>query len=624
MHYCSVDAISKSYGIQPLFESLSFHINKGDRISLIAKNGTGKSTLLKIIAGQEQPDDGKVWIHKEVEVIFFEQNPRLNETQTVAENIFFHNHPVMNAIRLYESIVATGNDEQLQAAIEKMDELQAWDADARVKQILSKLKIDFLNRPLSTLSGGQQKRVALAKTLIDIGFGNREVLLIMDEPTNHLDVEMVEWMENFLNKENTTLILVTHDRYFLEAVCQEIWELDQGQLYTYKGDYTNYLEKKAARLESELSSHAKIRNLYKRELEWVRKQPRARTTKSKSRLDQFTNIEKKAKQNYQEQTLQLSLKMSRLGGKILELKKVYKAHGSLQLLKGFDYTFKKGERIGIVGPNGVGKSTFLNIVQGLETADSGKINVGETVVFGNYAQQGLQLKEDMRVIEFVKSIAESFPLATGEILTAAQFLQLFLFEPDKQYTYISKLSGGEKRRLHLLSILFKNPNFLILDEPTNDLDLPTLTVLENFLLEFGGCLLIVSHDRYFMDRLVDHLFVFKGEGVIQDYPGNYSQYRVEVQAADEIEKGKREEADQKMEPKIASTNKISYKEKREFELLEKEIEDLSKAKITYTNQLSQSELSYEELQKIATDLERTIQLLDQKELRWLELSEKFN
>ncbi len=297
MHYCSVDAISKSYGIQPLFESLSFHINKGDRISLIAKNGTGKSTLLKIIAGQEQPDDGKVWIHKEVEVIFFQQNPRLNETQTVAENIFFHNHPVMNAIRLYESIVATGNDEQLQAAIEKMDELQAWDADARVKQILSKLKIDFLNRPLSTLSGGQQKRVALAKTLIDIGFGNREILLIMDEPTNHLDVEMVEWMENFLNKENTTLILVTHDRYFLEAVCEVIWELDQGQLYTYKGDYTNYLEKKAARLESELSSHAKIRNLYKRELEWVRKQPRARTTKSKSRLDQFTNIEKKAKRS---------------------------------------------------------------------------------------------------------------------------------------------------------------------------------------------------------------------------------------------------------------------------------------------------------------------------------------
>lgn len=622
MHYCSVESISKSYGIQPLFDSLSFHINKGDRISLIAKNGTGKSTLLKILAGQEHPDEGKVWIHKDVEVVFFEQNPRLHALQTVAENIFFHDHPVMNAIREYESNVHSENEQQVQAAIQKMDELQAWDADARVKQILSKLNIHFLNRPLNTLSGGQQKRVALAKTLIDIGFGNRDILLIMDEPTNHLDVEMVEWMEHFLNKENTTLILVTHDRYFLEAVCQEIWELDQGQLFSYKGDYSNYLEKKSARVESELSSHAKIRNLYKRELEWVRKQPRARTTKSKSRLDQFTSIEQKAKQKIQDQTLQLNIKMSRLGGKILELKKVYKAHGDLQLLKGFDYTFKKGEKIGIVGPNGVGKSTFLNVIQGLEPADSGKINVGETVVFGNYSQQGLELKEDLRVIEFVKSIAENFPLASGETLTAAQFLQLFLFEPDKQYTYVSKLSGGEKRRLHLLSILFRNPNFLILDEPTNDLDLPTLTVLENFLLEFSGCLLIVSHDRYFMDRLVDHLFVFKGEGVIQDYPGNYSQYRIEAQTTEEKEK--KEESIQKSDSKSTPTQKISYKEKREFELLDKEIANLSKAKITYTNQLSQSELPYEELQKIAQELEQTIQLLDQKELRWLELSEKIN
>lgn len=622
MHYCSVESISKSYGIQPLFDSLSFHINKGDRISLIAKNGTGKSTLLKILAGQEHPDEGKVWIHKEVEVVFFEQNPRLNEFQTVAENIFFHDHPVMNAIREYESNVNTGNEQQVQAAIEKMDELQAWDADARVKQILSKLNIHFLNRSLNTLSGGQQKRVALAKTLIDIGFGNRDILLVMDEPTNHLDVEMVEWMEHFLNKENTTLILVTHDRYFLEAVCQEIWELDQGQLFTYKGDYPNYLEKKSARLESELSSHAKIRNLYKRELEWARKQPRARTTKSKSRLDQFTDIEQKAKQKIQDQTLQLSIKMSRLGGKILELKKVYKAYGELELLKGFDYTFKKGEKIGIVGPNGVGKSTFLNIIQGIELADSGKINVGETVVFGNYSQQGLQLKEDLRVIEFVKSIAENFPLASGETLTAAQFLQLFLFEPDKQYTYVSKLSGGEKRRLHLLSILFKNPNFLILDEPTNDLDLPTLTVLENFLLEFNGCLLIVSHDRYFMDRLVDHLFVFKGEGVIQDYPGNYSQYRVEAQAIEEKEK--KEENIQKSESKSSPTQKITYKEKREFELLDKEITALTQAKERFTMQLNGNNLSYEELQKIAQELEQTIQLLDQKELRWLELCEKIN
>ncbi|NCW88126.1 MAG: ABC transporter ATP-binding protein [Chitinophagia bacterium] len=624
MHYCSVEKLSKSYGIQPLFDALSFHINKGDRISLIAKNGTGKSTLLKILAGLEQPDEGKIWVHKDVEVVFFEQNPVLEEQKTVAENIFFHDHPIMNAIRDYETQVATGNETQLQAAIEKMDELQAWDADARIKQILSKLNIHFLDRTLSTLSGGQQKRVALAKTLIDIGFGKKEVLLIMDEPTNHLDVAMVEWMEHFLNKENTTLLLVTHDRYFLDTVCQEIWELDQGQLYTYKGDYANYLEKKAARMESEAASHSKIRNLYKRELEWVRKQPRARTTKSKSRLDQFTTIEKKAKQTTQDQQLQLSMKMTRLGGKILELKKVYKSHGDLHLLKGFDYTFKKGERIGIVGPNGVGKSTFINIIQGIEAADSGKINVGETVVFGNYSQQGLQLKEDLRVIEFVKSIAESFPLAEGGTLTAAQFLQLFLFEPDKQYTYVSKLSGGEKRRLHLLSILFRNPNFLILDEPTNDLDLPTLTVLENFLLEFSGCLLIVSHDRYFMDRLVDHLFVFKGEGIIQDYPGNYSQYRIEAQAKEENQLEKTEEVAKSTETKAIAASKVSYKEKREFEQLGTEIETLTAAKESYSTQLNSGTLAFDELQKIAIELEKTIQLLDEKELRWLELSEKIN
>ncbi len=624
MHYCCVEKLSKSYGIQPLFDSLSFHINKGDRISLIAKNGTGKSTLLKILAGLEQPDEGKIWVHKDVEVVFFEQNPLLEEQKTVAENIFFHDHPIMNAIRDYETQVATGNAIQLQAAIEKMDELQAWDADARIKQILSKLNIHFLDRTLFTLSGGQQKRVALAKTLIDIGFGKKEVLLIMDEPTNHLDVAMVEWMEHFLNKENTTLLLVTHDRYFLDTVCQEIWELDQGQLYTYKGDYANYLEKKAARTESEAASHSKIRNLYKRELEWVRKQPRARTTKSKSRLDQFTTIEKKAKQTTQDQELQLTMKMTRLGGKILELKKVYKSHGNLHLLKGFDYTFKKGERIGIVGPNGVGKSTFINIIQGIESADSGKINVGETVVFGNYSQQGLLLKEDLRVIEFVKSIAESFPLAEGGTLTAAQFLQLFLFEPDKQYTYVSKLSGGEKRRLHLLSILFRNPNFLILDEPTNDLDLPTLTVLENFLLEFSGCLLIVSHDRYFMDRLVDHLFVFKGEGIIQDYPGNYSQYRIEAQGKEENQTERIADVAKSEETKPIATSKISYKEKREFEQLGTEIENLTVAKESYSTQLNSGTLAFEELQKIAIELEKTIQLLDEKELRWLELSEKIN
>lgn len=627
MHYCSVEKISKSYGIKPLFEELSFHINEGDRIALIAKNGTGKSTLLKILAGKEQPEEGKIWMHKDVSVIFFEQNPLLENEKTVAENIFFHDHPVMKAIQEYESATATEDPKRLEEAISKMDELQAWDADAKVKQILSKLTIKHLDKPVGILSGGQQKRVALAKTLIDIGFGNKKVFLIMDEPTNHLDVAMVEWMESYLSRENTTLLLVTHDRYFLDTICREIWELDRGKLHTYQGDYANYLERKAARMESELATAAKTRNLYRRELEWMRKQPRARTVKSKSRQDRFGQIEKEAKQNYQEQSLQLQLKMSRLGGKILELKKVYKSYGSLPILKGFDYTFKRGERIGVVGPNGVGKSTFLHILQGLEEADSGKINVGETIVFGYYSQQGLQLKEDKRVIEYVKSIAENFPLEKGGSLTAAQFLELFLFEPDKQHTFISKLSGGEKRRLHLLSVLFQNPNFLILDEPTNDLDLPTLSVLENFLLEFQGCLLIVSHDRYFMDRLVDHLFVFTGEGEVKDFPGNYTQFReerVNLTLPQKEESGEISPAKTNAEtsPKGNTENRISYKEKREFEQLEKEIQSLGKLKEELTNKLNEANLPFDVLQATAVELEKTINTLDQKELRWLELSEK--
>jgi ABC transport system ATP-binding/permease protein len=625
MHYCSVEKISKSYGIQPLFADLSFHINEGDRIALIAKNGAGKSTLLKMLAGQEQPEEGKIWLHKEVDVVFFEQNPSLANDKTVAENIFFHNHPVMNAIRDYEFAVASDQPTLIEQAISRMDELQAWDADARVKQILSKLNVRQLDKLVGILSGGQQKRVALAKTLIDIGFGHKKVLLVMDEPTNHLDVEMVEWMESYLTKENTTLLLVTHDRYFLDAICKEIWELDRGKLFTYHGDYANYLERKAARLESEQATHAKNRNLYRRELEWMRKQPRARTVKSKSRQDRFGTIEKAAKQAQSEQTLQLQLKMSRLGGKIIELKKVYKSYGDFNILKGFDYTFKRGERIGVVGPNGVGKSTFLHILQGLEPADSGKINVGETIVFGYYSQQGLQLKEDKRVIEFVKSIAESFPLEKGGSLSAAQFLELFLFEPDKQHTFISKLSGGEKRRLHLLSILFKNPNFLILDEPTNDLDLPTLSVLENFLLEFNGCLLIVSHDRYFMDRLVDHLFVFTGEGQIKDYPGNYSQYRDEKAMPREKEETSNLISDSAVtDSNNIPTARISYKEKREFEQLGKDIQQLTVNKAALTEKLNSEGLPFETLQQTALFLEQTMQELDQKELRWLELSEKID
>ena len=539
MHYVSVEALTKAYGIKPLFQNISFHIEEGDKIALVARNGSGKSTLLKILAGKETPDDGKVWIHKDVDVALFEQEPSFNEEVSILDNIFDHDHPVLNAIKEYELASEENDPEKLSGAIVKMDELGAWDFDTKVRQILGKLNIHHLNQPVKNLSGGQRKRAALARTLIDIGFEHKHVLLIMDEPTNHLDVEMVEWLEHYLSKENVTLLLVTHDRYFLDAVCEEIWELDGSDLYVHKGDYENYLEKKTSRLESEEASIDKAKNIYRKELAWMRKQPKARTTKSKSRQDNFYEVEKKAKQRMEDAQVELQTKMSRLGGKVVELKKVYKKYDDKIICKGFDYTFKKGERAGVVGKNGVGKSTFINIVQGLEQPDSGKVNIGDTVIFGNYSQQGLQVKEDMRVIEFVKNIAENFPLASGGSLSASQFLNLFLFPPDQQYTYISSLSGGEKRRLHLLSLLFRNPNFLVLDEPTNDLDLPTLGVLENFLSEFAGCLLIVSHDRYFMDRLVDHLFVFEGDGVIRDFPGNYSQYRMSLE--EQTEEGRNRE-----------------------------------------------------------------------------------
>jgi ATP-binding cassette subfamily F protein uup len=625
MHYVSVVGLTKSYGIKPLFENISFHIEEGDKIALVARNGSGKSTLLKILAGKETADEGKVWVHKDVDIALFEQEPSFNEENSILENIFNHDHPVINAIKEYEWASEENNTEKLNDALIKMDELHAWDFDAKVKQVLGKLNIHNLNQPVKSLSGGQRKRAALARTLIDIGFEHKYVLLTMDEPTNHLDVEMVEWLEHYLNKESVTLLMVTHDRYFLDSVCEEIWEMDGSSLYVYKSDYENFLEKKMERIESETASIDKARNTYRKELEWMRKQPKARTTKSKSRQDNFYEIEKKAKQKIEETQLQLQVKMNRLGGKVVELKRVYKKYDEKIILKGFDYTFKKGERIGIIGKNGIGKSTFINILQGIEKPDSGKINIGETVIFGNYSQQGLQVKEDMRVIEFVKDIAGNFPLASGGSLSASQFLNLFLFPPDQQYTYISSLSGGEKRRLHLLSILFRNPNFLVLDEPTNDLDLPTLGVLENLLSEFAGCLLIVSHDRYFMDRLVDHLFVFEGEGVIKDFPGNYSQYRSSLDETEKLpvtdyplqveETGNRK-------PVTGNPKKrLSYKEKREFELLEKEIADLNLEKETISKKFIEGNLPYEELQQLSQRIGEISSLLDTKELRWLELSE---
>lgn len=643
MHYVSAEGLTKSYGINPLFRNISFHINEGDKIALIARNGVGKSTLLRVLNREETVDEGKIFIHKDVTVALFEQDPKFDETKTVLENIFHTNHPVLNAIREYELASESEDGEAMAELFGKMDDLNAWEFEVKVKQILTRLNIHHLEQPVSDLSGGQRKRVALAKTLIDIGFDHKHTLLMMDEPTNHLDVEMIEWLENYLNQENVTLLLVTHDRYFLDAVSEEIWELERENMYVYRGDYENYMEKKAARLESEQASIDKAKNEYRKELEWMRKQPKARTTKSKSRQDNFYEVESRAKQKIEDAQVQLQVKMSRLGGKVVEMKKVYKNYGDLQVLKAFDYTFSKGERIGIIGKNGVGKSTFMNMLQGIEPVTSGKINIGDTVVFGNFSQTGLVIKENMRVIEYVKTIAENFPLANGGSLSAAQFLELFLFSPDKQYTYLNSLSGGERKRLQLLTVLFANPNFLILDEPTNDLDLPTLAVLEKFLEEYQGCVMIVSHDRYFMDRLVDHLFVFEGDGEVRDFPGNYTQYRIWLK--DNEKKDNKWDALQERKSKgettesvvvnrasstaTASTNKaaaapkkkMGFKEKREFELLEKEMPELEKEKAAITEKMGAGNLGFEELQKLSERIIVIDGLLAEKEMRWLELSE---
>ncbi len=641
MHYVTVENLTKSFGVNPLFDKISFHINEGDKIALVARNGVGKSTLLKILNGQETADSGTVWINKDVTVALFEQDPKFEEGKSILENIFHTENPVLKVIKEYEAAVEADDGMAIAEALGTMDELDAWTFEAKVKEILGKLNIHHLQQAVGSLSGGQRKRVALAQTLIDIGFEHQHTLLIMDEPTNHLDVEMVEWLEHYLNGEHVTLLMVTHDRYFLDAVCEEIWEMDRSDIHTYRGDYANYLEKKTARIESELSTIDKAKNTYRKELEWMRKQPKARTTKSKSRQDNFYEVQAQAKKKIEDAQVQLSMKMSRMGGKIAELKKVNKSYGDKVIMKGFEYTFSRGERIGIVGKNGVGKSTFLNILQGLEQADSGKVNIGETVVFGNFSQQGMEYKEDLRVIEYVKTFAESFPLAKGGSISASQFLELFLFSGDKQYTYLSSLSGGEKKRLQLLVILFSNPNFLILDEPTNDLDLPTLGVLENFLSEFQGCLLIVSHDRYFMDRLVDHLFVFEGGGEIRDFPGNYTLYREWLKANEkkgdkwndlENKKSKGETTKELVEEKplgntgamaasatVIVLKKAGFKEKREFELLEKEMKEMEREKTKLENALAT--LPFNEIAKASVRIGELTNALDDKEMRWLELSE---
>ena len=638
MNYVSVEGLTKSYGINPLFKGINFNINEGDSIALIARNGVGKTTLLRILAGKEVPDAGTAKIHKDVHLVLFEQEPQFIETASITQNLFNQDHPMMKAISNYEMAMESEDENLITDAIMEMEERSAWDFESKVKTILTQLNINHLEQPVSKLSGGQRKRVSLAKTLIQIGFEPKHVLLLMDEPTNHLDLNMIEWLENYLFQEKVTLLLVSHDRYFLEAVTDQIWELERENLYSYKGDYENYLEKKAARIDSELASIDKAKNTFRKELEWMRKQPKARTTKSKSRQDNFYEVEAKAKQKIEETNLQLDMKMTRLGGKIIEAKKVYKSYGDLVVLNGFDYTFSKGERIGVVGKNGVGKSTFLQILQGITQPDSGKINVGETIVFGHFSQEGLVYKKDMRVIEFLKTFAENFPLASGGSLSAAQFLELFLFTPDKQYTYLSALSGGEKKRLQLLTILFKNPNFLILDEPTNDLDLPTLAVLEQFLIDFAGCVLLVSHDRYFMDKLVDHLFIFEGNGVIRDYPGNYTQFRILEKTkqnyaalSSDISKAKDFSVPVKEETTTVqassttvkkSSEKMSFKEKTELESLNKSIPEMEEKKKVLTEKLNDSSLAYDKIIELSEALGALNTQLEEAELRWLVLNEK--
>ena len=626
MHYASVEHISKSFGIRTLFRDITFHIEEGDKIALVARNGSGKTTLLKIIAGLDQPDEGSVWVHKEARIILLEQEHEFNLNQTIRDNVFRMAHPVVEAVRDYENFLECGSDdhELLGSLVARLDDLNAWNFESTIRQVLGKLNIHHLNEPMYRLSGGQRKRVALAQALVEAQLHAGHCLLILDEPTNHLDVSMIEWLEEYLSAQKLTIILVTHDRYFLDAVCNEIIEIDDGKVYVYQGNYDYFLEQKSLRIDVQQSELQKDRNIYRKELEWMRKQPKARTTKSKSRQDAFANIEERVRQVKESPELSLQVKMTRLGGKVLEMKKVYKSFGQFPILAGFDYTFKKGERIGIVGKNGVGKSTFIKIALQLEQPDSGKINHGETVVFGYFGQEGLEYKEDKRAIEYVKSLAEFFPLNDGSKISASQFMEKFGFPAEQQFTMLSKLSGGEKRRLHLLSVLFTNPNFLVLDEPTNDLDLQTLRTLEEFLLEFPGCILIVSHDRYFMDRMVDHLFVFEGDAVVRDYPGNYSQYREEMSRKGSVtmqpvaDKTETKPVETKPAP---GAKKLSFKEKFELEQLEKDLPAMEKEKQELEKRMSGA-LPYEELQEVSARMTTLMALLEEKEMRWLELSEK--
>jgi len=628
MTYLSAEQLSKHYGIKPLFEGLTFGLSKGDKTALVAPNGTGKSTLLKVLAGKETPDSGEVMIQNGIRVGFLEQEPELNDRMSIHEYITQGHSDMALIIQEYEKATqnqAENFNEKTQKAFEKalsaMDAAGAWDYEQRMHQILGTLNIHHLNQPIPSLSPGERKRVALAFVLLE-----NPDLLLLDEPTNHLDVEMIEWLENYLAKSATTLLMVTHDRYFLDRVCNHIIEIDDGNLYHHNGNYQYYLEKKAERQQIEQLETNKAGQLLKKELEWMRRAPKARTTKSKSRISSFYETEEKAKQKSSGPELRLEVNMQRMGGKILELTNISKRFDDTVIMDNFSYSFKRGERIGIIGKNGVGKSTFLNIITGKEEADSGNIEKGSTIAYGHYQQKGIQLDEEQRVIEVMKEIAEVVELADGKKISASQFLEHFMFTPEMQYTPISKLSGGERRRLGLMMVLIKNPNFLILDEPTNDLDLMTLNRLEDFLQDFGGCLIVVSHDRFFMDKLVQHYFIFEGDGVIRDFNGTYREYREQVALRESEEKAalKKKEKPKRRETKTvpkAADKGLTFKEKKEYRKLEKEIEKLESEKKELEKILSAGTLEYTELQDKSARYGELRDIIDEKSMRWLELAE---
>lgn len=623
MNYLTLENITKTYGEKVLFQDLSLQISKGQKVALVAKNGTGKTTLLKVIAGIEtgEGENSKILMKRDIKIGYLEQTPDFLPDQTILEAAFDSENPMIQAIIQYEDALLKPNDgDAIQTALAKMDDLKAWDMEARIKEILTKFNISRFDQKISTLSGGQKKRLALAKLIIE-----EPDFLIMDEPTNHLDLDMIEWLEEYLKTANLTLFLVTHDRYFLERVCNNIVELERGHLYKYSGNYADFLEKKALRFENQTVELDKSRKLMKKELEWVRRMPKARGTKAKSRVDAFEVIKEKASQNIQQQEVQIDLKGQRLGKKILEAHNVGKAFGNLKIVEKFDYKFKKGERVGIVGPNGVGKSTFLNILTASLKPDTGKVVVGSNTVFGFYTQDGIQLKDDKRVIDVIRDIAEYIPLEKGQKLTAPQLLERFLFDRKQQQVYVSQLSGGEKRRLYLLTILMENPNFLILDEPTNDLDIVTLNVLEDFLLDFPGCILIVSHDRYFLDKLVDHLFVMQGDGKIKDFNGDYSEYRTAQKQWDrdqrrqdrELEKTQKEQIQQNT-PKVG----LTQEQKKEVKRLERSINKLEEQKKMIAEKFNDTNLSPADIEKYGKELNELSNQIEEKELLWMELADQ--